>query len=177
MDETLMTTKTMVSTAPRHEVSHDTDGNLLLREHGPFVVARTTNDSSRRTASEVVSDRIDESEIPGWVNRRFSSLATVPPVLPVRRGLSPRTTVRVPLTSAGEPCVSDQVYLALARSGYPLQHVRCWCDDQTLTLSGYVTRYYYMQVAVEVAMALANGRRIGVSIEVVPAPLPNLTAD
>ena len=172
-------TTTIASTAPPRKVSHDTDGNLFAREHGPFVAARTTNDSSRRTTSEVVSDRIDESEIPDWVYRRFSSSqwTAVPPVLPIRRGPSPRITSRVPPTSVGEPSVSDQVYLALARSGYPLQYVRCWCDDQTLTLSGYVTRYYYIQVAVEVAMALANGRRIGVSIEVVPTPVPSLSAD
>ena len=71
-DGTLMTT-TIASTAPPRAVSHDTDGNLFAREHGPFVAARTTNDSSRSTASEVVSDRIDESEIPDWVYRRFSS--------------------------------------------------------------------------------------------------------
>ena len=170
-----MTTTMIASTAPAREVSHDT----IAREHGPYVAAWTTNEGSSRAASKVVSDRIDESEIPDWVYRRFSSSqwADVPPALPIRRGPSPRTTSRVPPTSAGEPSVSDQVYLALARSGYPLQHVRCRCDDQTLTLSGYVTRYYYMQMAVEVAMALANGRRIGVSIEVVPAPVPSLSAD
>ena len=170
-----MTTTMIASTAPAREVSHDT----IAREHGPYVAAWTTNEGSSRAASEVVSDRIDESEIPDWVYRRFSSSqwTAVPPVLPIRRGPSPRITSRVPPTSVGEPSVSDQVYLALARSGYPLQYVRCWCDDQTLTLSGFVTRYFYAQIAVEAALAVANGRHLEVRLEVVPARAPNLSAD
>jgi len=171
-------TTTITRTVRSREVNDDTDGDKSAGEGGSFVAALTTNDCSIRMAPEVISDRIDEAEIPDWVYRRFASSqwADIPPAIRIRRKPTPRTVSRVPPAPAGEPSVSDQVYLALTQSGYPLQNVRCWCDDETLTLSGFVTRYYYLQVAVEAAMALANGRRIGVSIEVVPAPLPNLSA-
>ena len=173
-----MTTTTITRTVRSRKVNDDADGDMFAGENGSFVAALTTNDSSSSMAPEVISDRIAEAQIPDWVYRRFpsSQWVDVTPAVRIRRGPSRGKAMRVFPVPVGEPAVSDLVHIALARSGYPLQHVRCWCDDQTLTLSGFVTRYYYVQVAVEAAMALANGRRIGVSIDVVPSPLPNLSA-
>ena len=172
-------TTTIARTIRSREVSDDTVCDKFATGGGSFVAAPARIVSSRSVAAEMVSPRIDEAEIPDWVYRRFSSSnwADISPDARVRRGPSQTKATWVPSVPAGEPSVSDLVHIALARSGYPLQHVRCWCDDQTLTLSGFVTRYHHVQVAVEAAMALAKGRRIGVSIDVVPVPRPDLSAD
>lgn len=66
---------------------------------------------------------------------------------------------------------------ALLKTGYPLQHVRCWCDDRSLVLSGQVSRYFYAQMAQETANSLAEGRRVMTLIEVVPRPHPAIETD
>ncbi len=154
------------------DVSDDADISTFAIERSSCVAALTANDSSIGVAPEVISARIDEAEIPDWVYRRFSSAqwSDAPSAQRIRRSPSPRTVPRDFPTPVGEPTVSDQVCVALARSGYPLQRVRCWNDDQTLALFGFVTRYFYKQMAVEVAQELANGRRIEVHIEVNTAP-------
>ena len=161
------------------EVNDDTDGDMFPMEDGSFVTTPTRIDGSSSRASDVVSTRIDGADVPDWVYRRFSSSnwAEGSPAARFRRKPSQRTAKRIASVPALEPAVSDLVQVALTRSGYPLQHVRCWCDDQTLTLSGFVTRYYYAQIALEAALVLANGRRIEVHIQVIPAPERSLSAD
>ena len=92
------------------------------------------------------------------------------PLVPVRRAEGRCGAARVPPVHTPEPTVSDLVHVALLRTGYPLHHIRCWSDEETLTLSGFVTRYYYAQIALETALRLANGRRIETHIDVLPAP-------
>ena len=171
---------TMIAKPVRsREVNDDTDGGMFPMEDGSFVTSPTRIDGSSSMASEVVSTRIDGADVPDWVYRRFASsnLVAVSPAIRIRRWPSPKSATRVSPAPTREPSVSDLVHLALTRSGYPLQHVRCWCDDQTLTLTGFVTRYYYAQIALEAALVLANGRRIEVHIQVIPAPERSLSAD
>ena len=73
-----------------------------------------------------------------------------------------------PESLAPNRAMVEQVEKALADSGYPLHQVRCECDDHTLILSGRASRYFYLQVALTAAMALAGHRRVTVNIQVVP---------
>lgn len=132
-----------------------------------FVAARNNNASSR-----VASTPLDEDKIPDGVYRQFAKPEgeCSAPVAPADLETGGRTIAPVLQTHALEPTVSDLVHLALARTGYPLHHIRCWNDDNALELSGYVTCYFYVQIALEIAMQLANGRRIVAHIEVVPTP-------
>ena len=168
--------------APRshvRELSHDPVTDSFANEEVSFTFLTTPTDGSNGGISEVVSARIDEDEVPGWVYRRFAPLngEAVSQAAPLRRWLRPTPSASVPAAPTREPCVSDLVYLALERSGYPLRNVRCWCDDQTLVLSGDVTRYFYAQQAVEAARRLATGRRIEVQIEVIPSAPASRSAD
>ena len=168
--------------APRshvRELSHDPVTDSFANEEVSFTILPTQTDGSNGGISEVVSARIDEAEVPGWVYRRFAPLngEAVSQAAPLRRWLRPTPPASVSAAPTREPCVSDLVYLALARSGYPLRNVRCWCDDQTLVLSGYVSRYFYAQQAVEAARRLAGGRRLEVQIEVIPTAPATCSAD
>lgn len=60
----------------------------------------------------------------------------------------------------------EQVLNALNATGYPLKKLSCQCSDTNLTLNGRVTRYFYLQMAVQVARRLGGGRKIGLEIEV-----------
>ncbi|MBS0205570.1 MAG: hypothetical protein JSS49_21920 [Planctomycetes bacterium] len=59
-----------------------------------------------------------------------------------------------------------RIECGLEESGYPLQNVRCRCDEQTVVLIGQTTRYYYVQVALTLAMSLAGRIRVVSEIQV-----------
>ena len=170
---------TTTITKPVRSCAWSDDTDTFAIESFSFANSPTRTDGSRSLTSDVLRARIDEADIPDWVYHKFSPLnedAVFPAVQTRRRPLS-KTATRTPHASTGEPSVSDLIHLQLARSGYPLQHVRCWSDGQTLSLSGFVTRYFYAQIAVEIALKLANGRRIEVHIEVIPSAAPSRSAD
>lgn len=64
-------------------------------------------------------------------------------------------------------CVCDRVADALSQSRYPLRQVHCSCDERSLRLHGQVKRYYHLQMVIEIARLLADGRRIEMQIKVV----------
>ena len=169
-------TMAIAETARPCDVSDDADGSKFAMDQGPFLAVLNPDDGSIRNVPEVIDARIDEAEIPDWVYRRFSTSQweDVPPAIRIRRNPPLRAVIAAP---APETPVSGQVELALAQCGYPLQYVRCRCDDETLALSGFVTRYFYAQIAVETARKFANGRRIDVQIEVVPTSDGNQSVD
>ena len=158
-------TTTTLETLPTRDMSGAEDLDT-------FPASTTKSRGSNRAASRVMSARVDETEIPGWVYRHFAGPdgESPTPLVPVRRAEGRCGAARVPPVHTPEPAVSDLVHVALLRTGYPLRHIRCWSDEETLTLSGFVTRYYYAQIALETAMRLANGRRIETHIDVLPAP-------
>jgi len=70
------------------------------------------------------------------------------------------------VVSTEETAIRVELELELLKSGYPLHHVSCHCDESTLLLSGHVRRYYYLQVTLQFAVRFAGGRRIVNRIEV-----------
>ncbi len=159
----------MTTTIPRTirtRVMNDAvDGDALR------AAVKNTNGSSNG-ATRAVNARVDETEIPGWVYRRFPSTdgEGTAPATSDRNGAARHIVARAVQAHILEPAISDLVHVALTRTGYPLHHVRCWNDEETLTLTGFVTRYFYAQIALEIALRLANGRRIEAHIDVQPAP-------
>lgn len=142
-------------------------------ENRKFLAAVATCNESGNAASRLVEARIDEAEVPGWVYRTFFPLdgdGTRPAALG-RIGTAKRDTARFSQAPMREPAVCDLVHLALSSSGYPLQNVLCRCDGDALILRGFVTRYFYAQVALETARRLAGDHRIQIHIEVVPATI------
>ena len=133
-----------------------------------FHELTTMSLSSIKATSHVVRARVDEAEIPGWVCHR-SGGESLSPLVPVWHAEGRFGAARVPPAHSSEPTVSDLVHAALLRTGYPLHHIRCSSDEESLTLSGFVTRYYYAQIALETAMRMASGRRIETQIDVLPA--------
>lgn len=87
-----------------------------------------------------------------------------------QRGASPHVVLPASLV-LGTPTVheiADEVEAALSQSSYPLRDVYCRCDGDELILAGRTTRYYYVQVALTLAMSLAGQRRVMAEIEVRP---------
>lgn len=112
-----------------------------------------------------VSDRHEgEDEIPGWAYRRKDSPSLGSQLAVTRRRLEERDM---------EPNLSDRFRDSLRRTGYPLHGVHCWCDEETMVLTGTVVRYFHAQVVVETALHLAGGRRIENRVTVLPTPRPN----
>ena len=140
-------------------------------ENRKFPVAEMTCNESSKAASRLVEARIDEAEVPGWVYHTFFSqdVDGTTPVASERIGTAKRNIARLSQAPTRESAVCDLVHLALSGSGYPLRNVRCRCDGDTLILSGFVTRYFYAQMALETARRLAGDRRIQIHIEVLPA--------
>lgn len=62
--------------------------------------------------------------------------------------------------------LSEGIEFELVKTGYPMQNVRCQCSDSSVRLTGHVRRYFYLQIAIEVARRFAGGRRIDNEIEV-----------
>jgi hypothetical protein len=143
------------------------DGQFLREQYGSDA-APPAGEGSIREEYEEVNALLDEASVPNRVGHGFTSQAGVSDAIQVRRRTSLGTASCVPPSPSREASISDLVHLALSRSGYPLQNIRCWNDDQTVTLSGFASRYFYVQVAVEAARMVANGRRINAQIEVVP---------
>jgi len=55
----------------------------------------------------------------------------------------------------------------LNQCGYPLQNVKTLVDEHQITLDGHVSRYYYMQVVLQIAMRVCGGRQIVNNLDVV----------
>jgi|GEM_PF-3757995 len=64
-----------------------------------------------------------------------------------------------------------------SKSGDPLMNIRCHCDQQVVTLTGTVARFYHVQLAIEAARKIAEGRKIDVRIEVITPPKMDVRAD
>jgi len=62
--------------------------------------------------------------------------------------------------------VCQSVHEMLSRSGYPLAKVQCHCFDRSLELSGSVSQYYHLQVALEIAKQSAGGRQLDIQVQV-----------
>jgi hypothetical protein len=61
---------------------------------------------------------------------------------------------------------AEGIEFELVKTGYPMQNVRCHCSESSIRLTGHVRRYFYLQIAIEIARRLAGGRRIDNEIEV-----------
>ena len=68
--------------------------------------------------------------------------------------------------------VCQSVHELLSRSGYPLAKVQCHCFDRSLELSGSVSQYYHLQVALEIAKQSAGGRQLDIQVQVQSQPTP-----
>lgn len=55
----------------------------------------------------------------------------------------------------------------MAQCGYPLQNVNSQVDEHQITLDGHVSRYYYMQVVIQIAKRVCGGRQIVNNLDVV----------
>ena len=73
--------------------------------------------------------------------------------------------------------VSQLVRDLLNRSGYPLANIQCHCFDQSLELSGTVSQYYHLQVALEIAKQSAGGRQLDLQVQVTPQSTPIASSD
>ena len=73
--------------------------------------------------------------------------------------------------------VSQLVRDLLNRSGYPLANIQCHCFDQSLELSGSVSQYYHLQVALEIAKQSAGGRQLDLQVQVRPHATPTASSD
>lgn len=67
---------------------------------------------------------------------------------------------------AKDAAASEAIEFELMRSGYPLQNVEVACAESMLVLSGFVSRYFHLQVAIETARRRSFGRRIVSEISV-----------
>lgn len=79
-----------------------------------------------------------------------------------------RTLLLPSITVARVHEIANEIEAALVRSGYPFQRVHCQCDGHTLVLVGRTSRYFYIQVALTLALSLAGRRRVVSEIEVRP---------
>jgi hypothetical protein len=102
--------------------------------------------SFSQPSTRVISNRIAESELKAWCGRFV------------------------------EPDLQNRVLLAFALAHFPLKNVECDYDDQAITLSGVVACYHHIQVAIELARPLAEGRRIDCQIKVVE-PATSVSSD
>lgn len=64
--------------------------------------------------------------------------------------------------------VAVEIETAMENSGYPIRNIRCKCVGDTLILMGRTTRYFHVQVALTLALSLADRRRVVSKIEVRP---------
>jgi hypothetical protein len=118
----------------------------------------------------LMAARLDADEIPEWIYRRC--VATDPDVATPRVPVANRCDLDPDMDDSPTNLLAandaDLIRAALLNSGYPVHHVDCWCDVDKVTLSGFVTRYYYLQVALETTRRLAGCRHIVNRIEVLP---------
>lgn len=63
----------------------------------------------------------------------------------------------------------DRIQERLLASGFPLRNVRCQIADSKVVLSGYVNRYYHLQMTLRIAFRLCEGLQIVNQIEVLAA--------
>jgi hypothetical protein len=61
----------------------------------------------------------------------------------------------------------ERLDAAFATSKYPLRQIRSEMDGDSVALSGCVTRYFHMQMAIEITRRVACGRQVLLKIEVV----------
>ncbi len=119
---------------------------------------------SMPTGSQKSSDRIESAEF----GNRYSVMA---PAETLRRKAVPIHFTPLALQPRPhEPTIAEDVVRAFLNSGYPLHHVSCHVDDSKLVLHGQVNRYYYLQVAIQIALRMGEGRRIVNNVEVITLP-------
>lgn len=83
----------------------------------------------------------------------------------VESSVGQRTT---PGPQLAAPCPCDKLRSAWKKSCFPLHTLNCQCDAESLEITGAVERYYYVQMAIEIARRVAGSRRIEVAIQVLP---------
>jgi hypothetical protein len=66
--------------------------------------------------------------------------------------------------------IVQKVNLELSASPFPLRQMKCEFRDGSLNLSGVAVQYYYIQLALEIAMRHASGSAITVSVQMTPPP-------
>ena len=152
-------TTTITRTVGIRELSEPEDNDWL------FEGIKQPNTSSR------VATKFDsEAEHDKSTNRSLDSSDSQDAESKI--GIKSATSHRVAATDSQadslEPTPCNLFHFATTSSGYPLHHLHCWSDAQTVTLSGQVTRYFHLQLALEIAKRLANGRRIENHITVQP---------
>lgn len=125
------------------------DRPLDQPRHEPHTAAAT-----RRP--HVAGTGVVEDGVPDWVYRRFAP----PDLLDEPDAAEPSAAVVAGL--------SDLVHAELVGSGYPLQHVTCRCEGADLVLSGFVARYFHVQMALQAVRRVAGSRRIRNDILVLP---------
>lgn len=74
------------------------------------------------------------------------------------------------LSSEDAACI-DQIQNALTGSPYPLNNVLCRLENSTVVLSGFVKRYYHVQVSLKIAGRFRGQRQIVSRIQVNPSQL------
>jgi hypothetical protein len=135
-----------------------------------FVMRSTMPNPS----TEVLTSFVDDSKPPassGMVRYTFRT-PTIPgsKTSQVLREKSefPRSANRPTQRTRTPDEIADAIELAIPTLGYPLQNVHCQSDGETLFLVGRTSRYYFAQVALTRAMALAGQRRVICEIEIRP---------
>lgn len=71
-----------------------------------------------------------------------------------------------PIDDMDTPALTILVLEALEATGYPLRHINCDNIDGCLTLTGSVSRYFYLQIAIETAKRICRSQRIDIRIDV-----------
>ena len=64
---------------------------------------------------------------------------------------------------------ATSIEFALAKSDFPLKNVRCHILESTIVLSGTVSRYHHLQVALQIALRMSARKEIVSNIEVLPS--------
>ena len=144
---------------------------LTTTNRGEYLAASPL----RNDSSVASSARPEDGSIPRWVHRGFDlrscfELTDIEEAyLPMPPRIQPAdpTDHRAVQNLSSSTSVSELVHAALARSGYALHHIRCSCDDECVVLYGHASRYFHLQMALQVARLLADGRRIEMQIEIV----------
>lgn len=73
------------------------------------------------------------------------------------------------ITAGHDADATAKLRQTFARSSYSVRNVECTVDSSTVHLRGLVNSYRALQVAICLAKSVAAGRRIALSVDVVPA--------
>jgi hypothetical protein len=166
-----------VQTPMTYGLINGIDGNAM--GDNTYVPTTTSTCTLNDSTSEVFSSRFDEAEVPEWVYDRVSSLKLSDGSFGTRARRDPSTkkTMRVLTAAVPELSIAEVVQLKFNELGCALMNVRCQCGDQRLEITGTVGRFYHLQMAIEAARKVAEGRRIEVQVKVITPSISQSSSD